>query len=834
VRSLATIVVETDEAREAHHVACLLGYGAEAICTRLALETVAALAAADKVGGDRPSPVEAQERYRAAIEDGVLKIMSKMGIADVAVYCGAQVFDIVGLAQEVVDLCFVGTPSPVGGIGFAELEREVLARAASTRLENPGYVKFRKGGEPHETDTSVVDAAHALRLAVRHERHEAYQRFAELVDGRAPMELRDLLDFAAADPVALDEVEPAESIVRRFSAGGMSHGALSAEAHQTIAAAFNRLQARSNCGEGGEDPERFRTERNSRIKQVASGRFGVTPEYAAFADELQIKIAQGSKPGEGGQLPGHKVSVEIARLRHTTPGVALISPPPHHDIYSIEDLAQLIFDLRQVNPEAKISVKLVAESGVGLIASGVVKALADVVHVAGSDGGTGASPLSSVKNAGLPWELGLAETQSSLVANGLRERVRLRVDGGIKTGRDIVVAALLGADEYSFGTALLLAEGCLMVRSCHLDTCPVGIATQRPELRAKYAATPEQVEAYLLFVAEDVRRWLASLGLLSLEEATGRTDLLQRRDTGDPRADTLDLTPLLGIPSGRYAAEEMPVAGGGGLGERLAADAEPALEGPAIVEQAYPITTWDRSVGARLGGIIGRRFGSQTPPGRIRARFEGSAGQSFGAFLAAGVELDLIGEANDYVGKSMGGGRIVIRPPEGDAGEPVLAGNTVLYGATGGELFCAGRAGERFAVRNSGAVAVVEGIGAHGCEYMTSGAVVVLGAVGRNFGAGMSGGDAYVYDPAGELPLRLNEDLVTLERVTSDEDLRRLVERHARYSGSELAAGLLLDWDTVVLDFWHVRPKANVAAIEDEHEGTGGGAAEEAEEATAG
>ncbi|HWQ00994.1 MAG TPA: glutamate synthase-related protein, partial [Gaiellaceae bacterium] len=443
-------------------------------------------------------------------------------------------------------------------------------------------------------------------------------------------------------------------------------------------------------------------------------------------------------------------------------------------------------------------------------------------------------PLSSVKNAGLPWELGLAETQSSLVANGLRERVRLRVDGGIKTGRDIVVAALLGADEYSFGTALLLAEGCLMVRSCHLDTCPVGIATQRPELRAKYAATPEQVEAYLLFVAEDVRRWLASLGLLSLEEATGRTDLLQRRDTGDPRADTLDLAPLLGVPSGRYAAEEMPVAGGGGLGERLAADAEPALEGPAIVEQAYPITTWDRSVGARLGGIIGRRFGSQTPPGRIRARFEGSAGQSFGAFLAAGVELDLIGEANDYVGKSMGGGRIVIRPPEGDAGEPVLAGNTVLYGATGGELFCAGRAGERFAVRNSGAVAVVEGIGAHGCEYMTSGAVVVLGAVGRNFGAGMSGGDAYVYDPAGELPLRLNEDLVTLERVTSDEELRRLVERHARYSGSELAAGLLLDWDTAVLDFWHVRPKANVAAIEDEHEGTGGGAAEEAEEATAG
>jgi glutamate synthase domain-containing protein 2/glutamate synthase domain-containing protein 1/glutamate synthase domain-containing protein 3 len=834
LRSLATIVVETDEAREAHHMACLIGYGAEAVCPRLALETVAALAAADKVGGDRPAPAEAQARFRAAIEDGVLKIMSKMGIADVAVYCGAQVFDVLGLAQGVVDLCFVGTPSPVGGIGFAELERESLARFTSTRLENPGYVKFRKGGEPHETDAEIVDAAHALRLAVRKERQDAYDRFAALVDGRPPMELRDLLELGSAEPAPLDEVAPAESVVRRFSAGGMSHGALSAEAHETIAAAFNRLHARSNCGEGGEDPARFRTERNSRIKQVASGRFGVTPEYAAFADELQIKIAQGSKPGEGGQLPGHKVSVEIARLRHTTPGVALISPPPHHDIYSIEDLAQLIFDLRQVSPDAAISVKLVSESGVGLIASGVVKALADVVHIAGADGGTGASPLSSIKNAGLPWELGLVETQRSLVENGLRGRVRLRVDGGIKTGRDVVVAALLGADEFSFGTALLLAEGCLMVRSCHLDTCPVGIATQRPELRAKYAATPEQVEAYLLFVAEDARRTLAALGLRSVDEAVGRTDLLRRRESGDPRAEALDLAPLLDAPSGRYLGEPMPVAGGGGLGERLAADAEPALEGTALVEPAYPISTWDRTVGARLGGLIGRRFGSQAPPGRIRARFEGSAGQSFGAFLAAGVELDLVGEANDYVGKGMGGGRIVIRPPDGDAGDPVLAGNTVLYGATGGELYCAGRAGERFAVRNSGAVAVVEGIGDHGCEYMTNGTVVVLGAIGRNFGAGMSGGDAYVYDPAGELPLRLNDDLVVLERITADAELRRLVERHARYAGSELAAALLSDWETAAAEFWHVRPRSDVAAIEDEHEGTGGRAAEEAEEATAG
>jgi glutamate synthase domain-containing protein 2/glutamate synthase domain-containing protein 1/glutamate synthase domain-containing protein 3 len=838
LRTLATLVVESDEPREVHHFACLIGYGAEAICPRLALETLAYLAAADKVGGDRPSPAETQRRFRTAIEDGVLKVMSKMGIADVASYCGAQVFEVLGLAQEVVDRCFVGTASAIGGVGFAELEAELVARVGAKRLENPGYVKFRKGGEPHETDADVVAAAHALRQSVNGKGWDAYERFSELVNGRAPMELRDLLEHVPADePVPPDEVEPAEEIVRRFSAGGMSHGALSAEAHETIAIAFNNLRARSNCGEGGEDPARFRTERNSRIKQVASGRFGVTPEYAAFADELQIKIAQGSKPGEGGQLPGHKVSAEIARLRHTTPGVALISPPPHHDIYSIEDLAQLIFDLRQVNPDAAVSVKLVSETGVGLVAAGVVKALADVVHIAGSDGGTGASPLSSIKNAGLPWELGLAETQRALVANDLRGRVRLRVDGGLKTGRDIVVAALLGADEFSFGTALLLAEGCLMVRSCHLDTCPVGIATQRPELRAKYAATPEQVEAYLLYVAEEARRRLAALGLRTLAEAVGRVDLLRVRRTGDPRTDTLDLAHLLATPSGRFAGEAMPVAGGGELGERLAEDARPALAEAALVEPTYSIRTFDRAVGARLGGLIGREFGAAKPPGRVRARFEGSAGQSFGAFLTAGVELDLLGEANDYVGKSMGGGRIVVRPPANDAGGPVLVGNTVLYGATGGELYCAGRAGERFAVRNSGAVAVVEGVGDHACEYMTNGTVVVLGEFGRNVGAGMSGGEAYVYDAAGELPLRLNDDLVALGRVVADEELRRLVERHLRYTGSERAAALLEVWETAVGEFWHVRPKANIAQIEDEHEGTASGRSEgveETEEAAAG
>jgi glutamate synthase (ferredoxin) len=835
LRTFATIVVESDEPREVHHVACLLGYGAEAICPRLALETVAALAAADKLGGDRPSSEEAQIRFRRAIEDGVLKVMSKMGISDVASYCGAQLFDVVGLAPEVVERCFEGTSSAVGGLGFAELgddalERHARAWAGPVKLENPGFVKFRKGGERHATDPEVVEAlhelaaAHALRKAVRDEDRERYERFAELVNGREPLELRDLLELVPArDPVPLDEVERAELIVRRFSSGAMSHGALSAEAHETVAIAFNRLGARANSGEGGEAPARFRDERNCRIKQIASGRFGVTPEYAVFAEELQIKIAQGSKPGEGGQLPGHKVTAEIARLRHTQPGVALISPPPHHDIYSIEDLAQLVFDLRQVNPEASVSVKLVSAAGVGLVAAGCVKALADVVHVAGADGGTGASPLSSIKNAGLPWELGLAETQQTLVANGLRGRVRLRADGGMKTGRDVVVAALLGADEVSFGTAVLIAQGCLMVRSCHLDTCPVGIATQRTDLREKFVATPEQVSAYLLFVAEEVRSHLAALGFRTFDEAVGRVECLARGSRGDHRAALLDLGALLASTGERragYAREPQLRAVGGELGEQLAAEARPALEGASIVEPLYPICTDDRAVGALLGGLIARRFGAGPPPGRVRARFEGSAGQSFGAFLAAGVQLELVGEANDYVGKSMGGGRIVIRPPADDAGDPALLGNTVLYGATGGELYCAGRAGERFAVRNSGATAVVEGVGEHACEYMTSGTVVLLGGFGRNVGAGMSGGQVYVHDPEDVLVLRLNTDLVVARAVADREELRRLLERHARYTGSVRAAALLDRFDEALREFRLVRPKADVAAVEDEHEGT--------------
>ena len=624
---------------------------------------------------------------------------------------------------------------------------------------------------------------------------------------------RDLLSLASVAPVPLDEVEPVEEIVRRFSSGAMSHGSLSAEAHETVAIAFNNLSARSNSGEGGEDPARFRTERNSRIKQVASARFGVTPEYLAFADELQIKIAQGSKPGEGGQLPGHKVTAEIARLRHTEPGIELISPPPHHDIYSIEDLAQLVFDLKQAAPQAAVSVKLVAEAGIGLVAAGVVKALADVVHVAGADGGTGASPLSSIKHAGMPWELGLAETQQVLVESGLRGRVRLRADGGLKTGRDVIVAALLGADEVSFGTALLLAEGCLMVRSCHLDTCPVGIATQRPDLRSKFAATPGQIETYLRHVAGEVRELLASLGLRTFAEAVGRSDLLERKETPDRRAASLDLSPLLTGPQGAFAGESALASEGGELGARLAEQAEPILEEERIIDLDFAVSNRDRAVGARLGVEIGRRFGSAPPPGRLRARFEGSAGQSFGAFLSAGVDLELTGDANDCVGKGMGGGRIVVVPPPDDAGDPVLLGNTVLYGATGGELFCSGRAGERFGVRNSGAIAVIEGVGDHGCEYMTAGLVAILGPVGMNFAAGMSGGVAYVLDPAGTLPLHLNGDLAVAERGASDE-LRDLLGRHFQHTSSSRAAELLADWPAAAAAFWCVTPRSLEGAAE--------------------
>ncbi|MDQ1445434.1 MAG: hypothetical protein QOI20_1898, partial [Acidimicrobiaceae bacterium] len=734
LRQAASLIVMADDARDVHGIACLLGYGADAICPRLALQTVAA--DADASDSDVTS-AEAQERFQTAVEDGVLKVLSKMGICTVDSYRGAQIFEVVGLSSEVVDVCLAGTPSVVGGIGWAALGADALARHAESGITNPGYYRdkgVKRGGEYHTHNKEVSDAlnamaaAHLLQKAITAGRDELYDQFAALVNERPATELRDLLELVPLrEAVPVEEVEPVEAICRRFSTGAMSHGSLSREAHETLAEAMNLLGAKSNCGEGGEDPSRFRTrglptgDKNSRIKQIASGRFGVTPEYCAFADELNIKMAQGSKPGEGGQLPGNKVSDEIARLRHTQPGVTLISPPPHHDIYSIEDLAQLIFDLKQVNRFADVSVKLVAEEGVGTIAAGVVKALADVVQISGANGGTGASPLSSIKHAGLPWELGLAETQQVLLENDLRSRVRVRVDGGFLTGRDIVVAALLGADEYSFGTAAMIAEGCIMLRSCHKDTCKPGIATQRPALRANFKGTAEGVASYFAFMAQEVRHTLASLGLRSLDEAIGRVECLRQRSTGDERADSMDLSPLLSTPApgeGRrgFIAPDALQRPRSSLGDQLVTDAfQPIWDGDEL-ELSYEVRNRDRTIGAALAGALALEFGDKPPRGTAVVRLTGSAGQSFGAFLGHGIELHLTGEANDYVGKGMAAGRIVVRPPADDAGDPVLAGNTCLYGATGGDLFLAGSAGERFAVRNSGANAVVEGVGDHACE----------------------------------------------------------------------------------------------------------------------
>jgi glutamate synthase (ferredoxin) len=825
LRAGASLVVQADDARDVHYVACLLGYGADAICPRLALETV--LAESERDEDATLLGVEAQNNLQAAIEGGVLKVMSKMGISAVDSYRGAQIFEIVGLGPEVVEECFTGTPSIVGGIGWDELGADVLARHAGASPVDAGFYRARKrGGEYHTHNAEVVSAlnemkaAHLLQKAIADGSDETYDRFAALVNERPPTELRDLLELVpAGPPVALDEVEPVTAITRRFSTGAMSHGSLSREAHETLAQAMNLIGGMSNCGEGGEDPYRYRTrgqkvdDKNSRIKQIASGRFGVTPQYCAFADELNIKIAQGSKPGEGGQIPGAKVSDEIARLRNTQSGVTLISPPPHHDIYSIEDLAQLIYDLKQVNSLADVSVKLVAEDGVGTIAAGVAKALAEVVQISGANGGTGASPLMSIKHAGLPWELGLADTQTALVENGLRDRIRVRVDGGFMTGRDVVMAALLGADEYSFGTAAMIAEGCIMVRACHKDTCPTGIATQKPHLRAKFGGTPEGVAAYFLFIAEEARRLLASLGLRSLDEAIGRVECLCQRRTGDKRADAMDLTPLITPPADagaprRFVAPVDIQRPRSPLGDRVHADAFRAVWDGDDVTLDYEITNADRTVGAALGGAIALEWGDVPPRGTATVRFRGSAGQSFGAFLTHGIEFALEGEANDYVGKGMAGGRIVIKPPPNDEGAPVLAGNTCLYGATGGQVFIAGAAGERFGVRNSGATAVVEGVGDHACEYMTGGVIVVLGDVGYNVGAGMTGGMAFVWDPAAQLTARLNTALVQAARPDAEhlEELRWLVERHQELTGSPRAADLLRNWNETAAHLWLVAP----------------------------
>jgi glutamate synthase (NADPH/NADH) large chain len=807
------LVVESGEAREVTDVALLLGYGAGAVNPYLALEAVAELAR----GGELAHAADAEtatKHYVKAVGKGLLKIMSKMGISTLSSYQGAQIFEAIGIDHGTIERYFTGTISRLGGIGISEIASETRARHARGFVENDeldvgGVYAWRATGERHLfTPASVA----ALQKAVRLEDAKAYEEYARLIDDQRqrPVTLRALWDLRpGGEKVSIAEVEPATSIVRRFCTGAMSFGSISKEAHENLAVAMNRIGGRSNTGEGGEDPARFLTlangdSRRSAIKQVASGRFGVTAHYLVNADELQIKIAQGAKPGEGGQLPGHKVDEVIAKTRHSTPGVTLISPPPHHDIYSIEDLAQLIFDLKSVSPRAKVSVKLVSESGVGTIAAGVAKANADGITIAGHDGGTGAAPLSSIQQAGTPWELGLAEAQQVLVLNDLRARVRLQVDGQLKTGRDVAFAALLGADEFGFATAPLVASGCVMMRKCHLNTCPVGVATQDPVLRARFAGQPEHVINFFFFVAEDLRRIMATLGFRTVDAMVGRTDCIApRRDVAHPKAKLLDFSDVLRAPdAGRT------LHGAGGQSERAASAVDEAMLEGARISLKYgepsamqlTISNADRAFGATLAGEIARRYGGDgLPDATITIEATGTAGQSFGAFAARGMLIVLEGDANDYVGKGLSGATLAVRPPARArfrADQNVIVGNTVLYGATSGKAFFAGRAGERFAVRNSGAMAVVEGIGDHGCEYMTGGLVVVLGATGRNFGAGMSGGFAYVLDEDGRFASRANLDGLELG-VPTDADaeaLRALVEEHVALTRSAKGKSVLTAW----------------------------------------
>jgi len=855
LRWRVSLVSETGEAREVSHIALLIAYGASAVHPYLALETVAALASNQSSGpqppagpptaSSRSSSVvvnEAQSHYIKAIGKGLLKIMSKMGISTLQSYCGAQLWEAVGLSKALIDRHFTGTPSRVGGIGLDLIAEETLRRhrdgftdAPTTRLDPGGEYQYRAQGEHHNWNPATIAK---LQHATRGDSFSTFKEFSQLANDetRRQSTLRGLLDFVERDPIPLDEVESASEITRRFCTGAMSFGSLSAEAHETLAIAMNKIGGRSNSGEGGEDRARFGTDRNSAIKQVASARFGVTAEYLVNASELQIKIAQGAKPGEGGQLPGHKVDAIIARTRHSVPGVTLISPPPHHDIYSIEDLAQLIYDLKSIAPHAAVSVKLVAEAGVGTVAAGVAKARADLILISGDSGGTGASPLSSIMRAGSPWELGLAETQQTLVMNGLRGRVRLQTDGQLKTGRDVVVAALLGADEFGFATAPLIVQGCVMMRKCHLNTCPVGIATQDPELRARFAGQPEHVVNYFFFVAEEVRELMARLGFRTMDEMIGRTDVLRASPPNDSaKAKTLDFSALLhlAMPATMALVDRVErhhlrprrarPAQVGEMNAKLVQLAMPALEKTQRVTAALVITNADRAVGATLSGEIARRYGDVgLPEETISIKFVGSAGQSFGAFAARGVSLELEGEANDYLGKGLSGGRLVVRHPRAAQFIPdqtVLIGNTALYGATSGEAFIAGTAGERFAVRNSGAIAVVEGVGDHGCEYMTGGTVVVLGRVGRNFGAGMSGGLAFVLDEFAELEQRSNKALVDLVHVADfgERDLlRRLVEQHARLTGSARAKRELGHWDRALKNFFVVVPREYRQVLERE------------------
>jgi glutamate synthase (ferredoxin) len=842
LRLQASIVVDTAQCWSTHHLACLIGYGASAVCPWLTWETTRHWLAHPKTRslierGKLPdlSPARAQANVRTALEDGLRKILSKIGISLLASYHGAQIFEAIGIGADLIELAFAGTTSRVAGLSLADLASETLSFHAKaypelnrSKLEFMGFVQYRTGGEYHMNSPEMAKALHAAVAA-----GPGYDHFATyrtLLEERPVTALRDLLEFRpAATPLPIEQVESVESLCARFCTGGMSLGALSREAHEVLAVAMNRIGGKSNSGEGGEDPARFHvltdvdgdghsptqpTQRGLRngdtacsaIKQIASGRFGVTPEYLRSGRQLEIKVAQGAKPGEGGQLPGPKVDPYIAWLRNSKPGVALISPPPHHDIYSIEDLAQLIHDLHQINPAAKVSVKLVAEIGIGTIAAGVAKANADVIQISGHDGGTGASPLSSIKHAGSPWELGLTEVHRSLLENGLRDRVLLRVDGGFKTGWDVVMAALLGGEEFGFGSVAMIAEGCIMARVCHTNNCPVGVATQKEALRKRFTGLPEHVVNFFLFVAEEVRQLLSQLGVARLEELIGRTDLLTPRAVSLTKTSSLDLSCLLapvpGADDRSWLAHEREAHSNGPiLEDQLLGDPDvmAAIEGHGSLARQLAIVNTDRSVGARLSGEIAARHGNRGFRGQLNFNFAGAAGQSFAAFLLQGMHLRLVGDANDYVGKGINGGRVVVVPPAGagDPGGKVILGNTCLYGATGGELYAHGRAGERFAVRNSGARAVVEGTGDHCCEYMTGGVVVVLGSTGRNIAAGMTGGVAFLLDENGSVAERLNPETVALCELTTTEQealLLPLLEAHQTHTGSARAAAILADW----------------------------------------
>jgi glutamate synthase (ferredoxin) len=842
-RTRCALVVESGDAREVHHCALLLGYGAGAVNPYLAFETLDDMIRQRLLVGITHE--KAVKNYIKALNKGILKVMSKMGISTLQSYCGAQVFEAVGLEHALVDRYFTRTASRIGGVGIAVIAEEVRRRhqrafpirpVGEHDLEWGGEYQWRRDGEYHLFNPETV---FKLQHATRSGQYSIFKEYARLVDDQNHKlaTLRGLLELKnARDPIPIDEVEPVESIVKRFATGAMSYGSISQEAHETLAIAMNRLGGKSNTGEGGEDPARYKKDpngdwRRSAVKQVASARFGVTSEYLVNADDLQIKMAQGAKPGEGGQLPGHKVYPWIAKVRYATPGVGLISPPPHHDIYSIEDLAQLIHDLKNANPEARIHVKLVALAGVGTVAAGVAKAHADVVLISGHDGGTGASPLTSIKHGGVPWELGLAETQQVLMMNRLRDRITVQVDGQLKTGRDVVIAALMGAEEYGFATAPLVVSGCIMMRVCHLNTCPVGVATQDPELRKQFTGKAEFVVNFFQFIAQEVREYMAALGFRTMHEMIGRVDRLNFRKAVDHwKAKGLDFSNILYEPEVQPDAPRRKIVEqdhglDDALDNYLIAQCQSVLGAQRSASLAtsvpsagisldLPIRNVNRTVGTMLGYHVTKRFGAEgLPDDTIRLKFTGSAGQSFGAFVPRGITLTLEGDSNDYIAKGLSGGKVIVFPPKASpfvAEENIVIGNVALYGATSGEAYFRGVAGERFAVRNSGAVAVVEGVGDHGCEYMTGGRVVVLGRTGRNFAAGMSGGVAYVFDPGGTFPRRCNREMVDLEAVEALDDielLQRLIRQHVEYTGSDLGARMLVDWEAVLPSFVKIMPR---------------------------